>query len=130
MADLYLTTNAGYGATDILLRTSTLTTETTTPAGGNLRRHLGKSTGPDRQVQRFINFRWRFTATVGGETYAMPSRIASPNLNPAVAFIHGSTTMTAGGLKVTGRLAATTRVNPPTARMWPDDEDDLLVLLL
>lgn len=68
MPDVYLTTNVGFLASDVILRTSAVTVEAEeAPAGGNLRRHQGKSTGVDRQIQRFINFRWRFIATVDGE---------------------------------------------------------------
>lgn len=128
MADVYLTTNSGFAASDVILRTSAISVAAA-PAGGTLRRHQGKSTGPDRQVQRFVNFQWTFTATIAGTT-STPLARRPPRPTITSGQLHAATTTRTVGVHVTGQLATTSRVNPPMARMWPDDDDDLLVLLL
>ena len=128
--DIYLCP-ASHGATDIDLRTATPcgAAEQTSPAGGNLRRHQGKSTGADKHVQRFINFRWTFTVTVDGST-STRTRTAPPHLAVTGGHVRGgSAVRTRHTLRVAAQITATpAHIRPCAPRTWVDDEDELLLL--
>lgn len=123
-----------------------------TPVGGNLRRHLGKSTGKNHQDRQKVRFRFTVTVTVKAQVVATRTRIVPPHTSHRGAVVTAAavslpTSRISSHLCATTRLAtpksaarghlsASCRVIPPllpvSVRAVPvgfiDDEDELLLL--
>lgn len=122
MADVFLTTNVGFAASDVILRPSRVV------KGGTLRRHMGNSAGQPRQIQRFIRYRWHLTVTVTGQIVA-PVATEPPPITATVT-LGAPTRIRTHRLALAGHITTSTRPRSPGVRLLNlDEEDDLLLLL-